>query len=124
MASGNMDERRGDKRIEVAMVAVVLARHNAATSMTIESLSLSGARLAGPGTFESNEHVHILFEIAGGPVEVLGEVVRVEHRDMTTDAIAVRFISLDDDHREAIGELVRRGLDLEEERLARELEDE
>lgn len=43
--------------------------------MTIESLSISGARLSGSGTFGMGERVQVLFEVDGAPIDVTAEVV-------------------------------------------------
>ena len=108
------EERRQDPRATVATSAVVLARHNDGVGLTISSLSVGGARLVGPLSLDRGERIQILFEIDGRPVEVSGEVVRVEKQDMMTDRISVRFVDVPDDVRELIQMLVRRALEQEE----------
>jgi hypothetical protein len=114
-----LTDRRADARAEIDTVAVVLARHNAGVQMTIESLSVTGARLAGPSTFDVGERIQILFEIEGTPLDVAGEVVRVEHQDMVNDRIAVRFVDVEDTDVALIRRLVKQTLLLEELRSAR-----
>lgn len=109
-----MDDRRNHPRVELSTVAIVLARHNPGIAMAIEDVSLSGARLSGPGTFQKEEHVQILFEIEGVPMDVAAEVVRVEHEDLLTDRIAVRFLALAAEHRDAIRKLVRETVEADE----------
>jgi hypothetical protein len=109
------DERRKHARAEISMVAVVLARHNPGVAMTIDSLSLGGARLSGPATFARDERVQVLFDIEGTPLDIAAEVVRVEHQDIVIDRIAVRFVSLTQPQRAAIRHLVQRVLELEDE---------
>jgi hypothetical protein len=114
-----VSERRADVRADVDSTAIVLARHNAGVPMVIESLSVSGARLAGPSTFGVGEQIHILFEIEGSPLDVAGEVIRVEHQDIINDRIAVRFVAVTDEARLSIRRLVLETLNLEEMRLSR-----
>jgi hypothetical protein len=109
-----MGERRNHDRVGLSTVAVVLARHNPGIAMVIEDISLGGARLAGPGTFQKDEQVQILFEIGGVPMEVAAEVVRVEHEDILSDRIAVRFLALAPEQRNTIRGLVRETPDVED----------
>lgn len=109
------DERRRDPRAEICASAIVLARHNDGVAFTIESISVSGARLAGPLALDVGERVHLLFEMDGHPVEVTGEVVRVDRQDLASDHIAVRFIEVAEDTRALIRDLVVRTLDLQAE---------
>jgi hypothetical protein len=104
-------ERRDSTRVEISRAAVVLARHNAGVAMTIESISTGGARLVGGVTLAVGERIQILFEIDQRPVEVLGEVVRAETQDITTDRIAVRFVELTGETRELIRQLVLQTLE-------------
>lgn len=104
-------ERRAHPRATVSTAAVVLARHNAGAPMTIESVSTSGARLVGPVTVDVGERVEILFEVNGHPMEVSGEVVRVEVKDLTTDCIAVRFVDVAVETRAKLRELVQQALE-------------
>ena len=111
--SSDTDERRQYRRVPAATTAVVLARHNAAVTLTIASISLGGARLEGTITVELGEKVQILFEVKGHPVDVRGEVVRVVMIDMATDHIAVRFVDVEPDAKERIRQLVDHALDAE-----------
>jgi hypothetical protein len=106
-----MDERRDHVRAEVSASAIVLTRHNRGVAVTIDSLSISGARLAGPLTVDRGEVLSILFEIDGHPIEVSGEVIRVESRDLLFDHFSVRFGALSPEARTLIGHLVRDTLD-------------
>jgi len=111
--SSDTDERRQYPRASAATTAVVLARHNAAVSLTIASISLGGARLEGTISVGMGERVQILFDVEGHPVDVRGEVVRVEMIDMATDHIAVRFVGVKPDTKELIRRMVQRSLDAE-----------
>ena len=111
--SSDTDERRQYPRASAATTAIVLARHNAAVSLTIASISLGGARLEGNITVAMGERVQILFDVEGHPVDVSGEVVRVEMIDMATDHIAVRFVDVELDTKELIRQLVERSFDAE-----------
>lgn len=99
-------ERRQDTRAQVATTAVVLARKNTGVALTIDSISTGGARLVGPLTLAVGERVQMLFELHDTPIEVAGEVVRIETEDLLTDRIAVRFIDLKPYARLLIRELV------------------
>ncbi len=107
-----MDERRKQPRIEVSTTAVVLARHNDGVTMTIESLSVSGARMVGPLTVAVDEPLQILFELDGRPIDVRAEVVRVEPRDTATDRVSVRFVEVQPAAHDAIYEIVRQRLQI------------
>ena len=104
------DERRVYPRVAAATTAVVLARHNAGVTLTIDSISLGGARLEGTITVEVGERVQLLFEVEGRPVDVAGEVVRVQMIDMATDHIAVRFVDVAGDAKDLIRQLVDQSL--------------
>jgi hypothetical protein len=106
-----MHDRREHPRADVGTSAVVLARHNGGVVVSIESLSISGARLAGQLTVDTGEIVQILFEVDGHPIEVDGEVLRVESRDLYRDQISVRFGELTTATRTLITQLVRKTLD-------------
>jgi hypothetical protein len=113
-------DRREHPRADVEATAVVLVRHNAGVTMTIESLSVGGARIIGELTVDRGDRVQILFDIAGRPVEVFGEVVRVDKRDIATDRVSVRFVDVAVETRDLIRELVREVI----ERVADQIEDE
>jgi hypothetical protein len=99
---GHRDDRRANQRIGVSMRAVVLARHNLGLAMTVESLSLGGARLCGVGTFEMGELVTVDLELDGQPIQATAEVIRVEHKSFDTDRIAVRFVTMSPPHRDVL----------------------
>jgi hypothetical protein len=101
-------DRREHRRVAADTTAVVLARHNRGVRVVISSISFGGARLVGEITVAIGERVQILFEIDHQPIEVEGEVVRVEMLDMATDHIAVRFVSCDPTAKDLIRELVER----------------
>src|SRR5258705_3238528 len=102
---GGGAERRSAPRVDVCTTAVVLARHNDGIAFTIESLSISGARMVGPLTLDRGERVTIMFEAAGHPIEVRGEVVRVERQTISDDRVAIRLVELSDETRDAIRRL-------------------
>lgn len=108
--SGDAD-RREHPRADIQASAIVLVRHNDGVAAWIESISTGGARLAGTLTLDPGEHVQILFEIEGHPLEVTGEVIRVEARDLLHDHFAVRFIDLTEESLELIRRVVRRTLE-------------
>jgi hypothetical protein len=105
-------EQRKHLRAPALARAVVLARHNAGVALTIVSISLGGARLEGEISVVVGERLQILFEIDAQPVEVGGEVVRVEMKDMATDHIAVRFLDLPPEAKQLIRRIVERALDM------------
>jgi hypothetical protein len=117
MTHDRIDDRRQAPRVEVSTSAIVLARHNNGVAFVIESMSTSGARLAGPLTLGVGERVQILFEIDGHPIDVCAEVVRVEKFDMMTDRVAVTFRDVDAETQKRIVQLVQQTLRLEQERL-------
>jgi len=89
----------------------VLARHNVGVAVTLESVSIGGARFVGPLSLETAEEIQILFEIDGHLFEVRAEVVRIESRDMVRDRVAVRFVELTPEARELLHGLVEQTLD-------------
>lgn len=107
-----MDERREHARGDVTASAMVLARHNAGVAFLIESISVGGARLVGPLTLDAGEHVQLLFELEGTPVDVEGVVVRAERHDIMNDRVAISFKNLSDTARVLIHQLVVKALDL------------
>ncbi|MEO8840974.1 MAG: PilZ domain-containing protein [Kofleriaceae bacterium] len=111
--SSDTDERRQYPRAPAATTAIVLARHNDAVALTIASISLGGARLEGSITVAMGERVQILFDVEGHPVDVTGEVVRVEMIDMAIDHIAVRFVDATVEAKELIRQLVELSFDAE-----------
>lgn len=94
----------------MSTTAVVLVRHNTGVEVTIDSISMGGARFVGPLTVAIGERVQILFEIEETPVEVTAEVVRVEHDNITIDRFAARFVDLDANVRLRIRSLVLKSL--------------
>jgi hypothetical protein len=114
-----MEERRLHPRANVCASAVVLVRHNRGVMMSVDRLSISGASLVGPLTVDRGEHMQILFEIDGHPVDITGEVVRVEARGLMVDHVVVRFVDLAEHTRDLIQDLVTRTLEREDHALAR-----
>jgi len=113
-----LTERRAHPRAEVTQTAVVLARHNAGVEFTIESVSIGGARLAGPMSLAQGERVQILFEVNGRPIDVEAEVVRLMERTFDHDRVAVRFVKIDPSARELIRIMVEQALEHAEQQLA------
>ena len=110
---GIVDNRREHPRVDVTTAAVVLARHNTGVAFTIESISAGGARLVGPLTLDVGERVQVLFELAGTPIDVEGEVVRAERHDMMNDRVAIAFKNVSETTRSIIHQIVVTSLDLE-----------
>ena len=108
-----MDERREHPRVDVTARAVVLVRHNAGTECLIDSISMGGARLVGPLTLAVGEHVQVLFEVDGTPIDVEGEVVRAERQDVMNDRIAIAFKNVSESTRLLLHKLVVTSLDRE-----------
>jgi c-di-GMP-binding flagellar brake protein YcgR len=100
------DEQRQHPRAPATAAATVLARHNAGVTLTIVSISLGGARLEGEISVAVGERVQILFEIDAQPLDVTGEIVRVQMIDMATDHIAVRFLDVSPEAKKLISRLV------------------
>jgi len=113
-------ERRQHPRVAITSSAIVLARHNSGVAFSIESISVGGARLVGPLTLEVGETVQILFELEGTPIDVEGQVARVDRQDIMTDRVAVAFKNLSAEARASIQQLVVRALDLEAELMIEE----
>ncbi len=90
---------------------IVLARHNDGVEFAIESIATGGARLAGPLTLAVGENIQLLFEVAGRPVDVQAEVIRVERQDIMTERVAVSFRNVSDTTHELIHQLVVSTLD-------------
>lgn len=103
-----MDERREHARGDFTASATILARHNAGVAFSTESISVGGVRLLGPLTLEAGEHVQLLFELEGTPVDLEGVVVRSERHDVINDLVAISFKNLPDAARELIQQLVSR----------------
>ncbi len=111
-----MDERREHDRVEATITAMVLVRHNAGAEFLIESISVGGARLIGPVTLAVGEHVQLLFELEGTPIEVEGVVVRADRQDTMNDRVAVTFKNLSTATQGLLHQLVVKALDLQSER--------
>jgi hypothetical protein len=116
---GAMEDRRRHPRANVCASAVVLARHNRGIMMSVDRLSISGASLAGPLSVDRGEHVQIMFEIDGHPIELTGLVIRVEARGLMADQVAVEFVDVPEPARALIDGLVTRTLEREGNELAR-----
>ena len=101
---------------------MVLVRYNAGVALTIENVSTDGARLVGPLAVDLGERVHILFEVDGRPIDVAGEVIRTDLRDMVTDRVSVKFVDVDDETTELLRQFVLGAIEDEERQREAELE--
>ena len=117
MSEHEGNERRATPRADVCMLATVLVRFNDAVALTIENISTGGAHLVGPLAVDLGERVQILFEVDGHPIEVAGEVIRTEMRDMITDRVSVKFVDVDDETTELLRQFVHGAIEREERRL-------
>lgn len=99
-----MDERREHARGNVTACAMVLARHNEGVAFAIERISVGGARFVGPLTLQAGDHVQLLFELEGTPVDVEGVVV-VERHDIINDRVAISFKNLSEATRALIHQI-------------------
>jgi hypothetical protein len=95
-----------------SITATVLARHNKGVQFALDRLTTAGARLSGPATLDVGERIRVMFEIAGRPYDVAAEVVTVEHASLLIDRIAVRFMDLSAETRDAIRDLITDRSDL------------
>ncbi len=102
----NQDRRQHARLEQLAASAVVLARHNRGVSVVIENISIGGVCLVGPLALATGETIQILFELEGHPIDVQGEVVRVNRQDILTDRVSVAFKHLSDCNLELIRRLV------------------
>lgn len=82
---------------------------------TIDSMSVTGARLTGPLTLAKGQALSVTFTANERSVTIEVEVVRVDTADLLTDQIAVRYLAVPDDAKDAIEEFVRQRLAQEEE---------
>ncbi len=105
-----MTEQRRAPRAATSTRATVSDGRRAAT-FTIDSLSISGARLLGALALKLGDRVNIVLHVESGPVRVVGEVVRVDTPDLMTDQIAVRFVDPSPESRAAIRDVVRQSLE-------------
>lgn len=95
-----------------SITAMVLARHNTGVQFALDRLTTAGARLSGPVTLDVGERIRVMFDIAGHPYDVMAEVITVEHASLLIDRIAVRFIELSAESRNAIRDLLTDRSDL------------
>jgi hypothetical protein len=108
-------------RVDAHLKAVVTAGPKRTVPFMIDSMSVTGARLTGPLTLAKGQVLSVTFTAEGRSVTIDVEVVRVDTADLLNDQVAVRFITIPDDAKDAIDEFVRHRLD-EEEAQAREAE--
>jgi hypothetical protein len=87
---------------DITRHVMVLVRHNDGVPLTLRTLSTSGARLEGQLSVLANDHIRLLLELAGSPHVLDPQVVQVERDSFFMDRVAVRFLDLDDEVREAI----------------------
>lgn len=105
-----MSEQRRAPRIETKTRATV-SDGRRKVEFTIDSLSVSGARLVGPLALQRGHRIDIVLELETGRVELVGEVVRVDTPDLMTDQIAVRFVDPSPESRTALRALVQQALE-------------
>lgn len=84
-------KQRSGRRAVVRLPAVVIVR-NRRVDFTIDNISSSGARLAGPLTLELGQRIEVSFVVDARAVVLAAEIVRVHTPDLVSDQIAVRFI--------------------------------
>ena len=101
-------------RVDANLKAVVTAGPKRSVPFTIDSMSVTGARLTGPLALVLAQVVSVTFTASGHSVTIDVEVVRVDTADLLNDQVAVRFIKVPDDAKDAIQEFVRRRLEQDE----------
>jgi hypothetical protein len=105
-----MSEQRSAPRVGISTRATVSEGRRSA-AFTIDSLSISGARLVGPLVLKLGQRIEIVLQLDTGPIQVDAEVVRVDTPDLMTDQIAVRFVDPSPETRASIREVVRQRLE-------------
>jgi hypothetical protein len=101
-------------RVDANLKAVVTAGPKRSVPFTIDNMSVTGARLTGELTLAKGQTLSVTFTASGKSVTIEVEVVRVDTADLLTDQVAVRFIKVPDDAKDAIEEFVRTRLEEEE----------
>ena len=103
-------------RVDANLKAVVTAGPKRSVPFTIDSMSVTGARLTGPLALVLGQVMSVTFTATGHSVTVEVEVVRVDTADLLNDQVAVRFIKVPNEAKDAIDDFVRQRL--EEEKAA------
>lgn len=101
-------------RVDVHLKAVVTAGPKRSVPFTIDSMSVTGARLTGPLALVLGQVLSVTFTASGHSVTIEVEVVRVDTADLLNDQVAVRFIKVPDHAKDAIEEFVRHRLEQDE----------
>jgi CheY-like chemotaxis protein len=110
MSAPDRNERRLFARARVAATATVWVRGLCKGSYIVENLSWGGAFLSGGPAIREGEEVKVVIELAKGPVEVRGRVLRSEAQARDA-SLAVRFDEPSRRAREAIGAAVADALE-------------
>ena len=103
-------DRRVFVRARVAATATAWVRGLCKGSYIVENLSLGGAQLSGGPAIRVGEEIKLILELARGPIEVRGPVLRSQARARDA-SIAVRFNMLSRRAREALGGAVAEALE-------------
>ena len=103
-------------RVDANLKAVVTAGPKRSVPFTIDSMSVTGARLTGPLALVLGQVMSVTFTASGHSVTIEVEVVRVDTADLLNDQVAVRFIKVPNEAKDAIDDFVRQRL--EEEKAA------
>jgi hypothetical protein len=101
-------------RVDANLKAVVTAGPRRSVPFVIDSMSVTGARLTGPLALALGQVISVTFTATGRSVTIDVEVVRVDTADLLNDQVAVRFINVPDDAKDAIHDFVRQRLDDED----------
>ena len=101
-------------RVDANMKAIVTAGPKRSVPFTIDSMSVTGARLTGPLALVLGQVMSVTFSATGRSVTIEVEVVRVDTADLLNDQVAVRFITVPDDAKGAIDDFVKQRLEDEE----------
>lgn len=104
-----LGDRRSAPRIATSLAASVTAGRRT-IALTVENLSVTGARLVGPMPMTVGQRLRITFALEGVSVDVLADVVRVQTPNLLTDRVAVHFVDMCARSRAAIAALVARAL--------------
>jgi hypothetical protein len=101
-------------RVDANLKAIVTAGPKRSVPFTIDSMSVTGARLTGPLALVLGQVLSVTFTASGRSVTIEVEVVRVDTADLLNDQVAVRFIKVPEDASGAIHDFVRQRLEEEE----------
>lgn len=104
-----LEERRAAPRVATSLAATITAGRRK-IELTVENLSVTGARLVGPMPMTVGQRLRVTFVLDGVSVDVLADVVRVQSPNLLTDRAAVRFVDVCPRSRAAIAALVANAL--------------